>query len=37
MCAICGEPAKLYTCSLCARHVCSGCFDETHNVCTGCL
>ncbi|AGF95714.1 MULTISPECIES: hypothetical protein [Methanosarcina] len=36
MCSICGRPAKLHTCHLCGRPVCSQCMDHKKGVCIKC-
>ncbi|MCQ1535899.1 hypothetical protein FTO70_09445 [Methanosarcina sp. KYL-1] len=36
LCAICGRSAKLYTCPLCGKLVCSRCMDPEKGVCIQC-
>ncbi|TFH05048.1 MAG: hypothetical protein E4H06_01980 [Methanosarcina sp.] len=36
LCSICGRPAKLYTCHLCGKLVCSQCMDRRKGVCIRC-
>ncbi len=36
LCSICGKPGAMYTCNLCGRLVCSGCFDSTNDICNSC-
>ncbi|WP_048138303.1 hypothetical protein [Methanosarcina horonobensis] len=36
LCSICGRPAKLHTCHLCGRLVCSQCMDRRKGVCVKC-
>jgi len=37
VCNICGTAAKLYSCMLCGRMVCSEHFDARKGVCVVCL
>ncbi|MGI5991131.1 MAG: zinc finger HIT domain-containing protein [Methanosarcina sp.] len=36
LCAICGRPAKLYTCPLCGKTVCSQCMNHKKHICIRC-
>jgi hypothetical protein len=36
LCAICGLPAKLYTCPLCGKTVCIQCMDHKKHICVRC-
>ncbi|MGB9131469.1 MAG: hypothetical protein WCB90_02500 [Methanosarcina sp.] len=36
LCAICGHPAKLYTCQLCGKSVCNQCMDLKKGICIRC-
>ncbi|WP_410509255.1 hypothetical protein RSJ42_03085 [Methanosarcina hadiensis] len=36
LCSICGRPAKLHTCHLCGRLVCSQCMDHRKGMCIKC-
>jgi hypothetical protein len=36
LCSICGRPAKLHTCHLCGRLVCSQCMSHRKGVCIKC-
>ncbi len=37
LCAICGQPGAMHTCSLCGRNVCAQHYDAAHGVCTSCM
>lgn len=36
LCSICGKPGAMFTCHLCGRIVCSGCYDNAHGICCNC-
>jgi len=36
LCSICGRPAKLHTCHLCGKLVCSQCMDRRKGICIKC-
>ncbi|MBF4475576.1 MULTISPECIES: orotate phosphoribosyltransferase [Methanobacterium] len=36
LCSICGQPGKMYTCSLCGNLVCEKCFQQDRGVCQRC-
>jgi hypothetical protein len=36
LCSICGRPAKLHTCHLCGKLVCSQCMDLRKGICIRC-
>nr|WP_319374537.1 orotate phosphoribosyltransferase [uncultured Methanobacterium sp.] len=36
ICTICGQPGKMYTCSLCGSLVCVKCFQWKQGVCQRC-
>ncbi|MGB9938391.1 hypothetical protein [Methanosarcina sp.] len=37
LCAICGLPAKLYTCSSCGKTICSQCMGHKQHICNRCV
>ena len=36
LCSICGKPGAMFSCSLCGKLVCGGCFDSQNHVCSSC-
>lgn len=37
LCDICGRPEKLFTCMLCGKRACIGCFILNKGICKNCL
>ncbi|NYB51930.1 MAG: orotate phosphoribosyltransferase [Methanobacteriaceae archaeon] len=36
ICNICGQPGKMYTCSMCGALVCGRCFQLNQGICKRC-